>query len=99
MNENLKLFLEKLMDDEALAAKFGACKSEDEAYAIASAVQDGFTKEELVETMDAIYRANNSGDLSKEDLATVAGGVDSLLTLTTSMASACSAFLGASAAI
>ena len=76
MNETLKIFLQKLNEDEALAAKLGACKSEDEAYAVASAVQDGFTKEEFVALMNTVNQAYNDGDISREDLAKVGGGVD-----------------------
>ena len=76
MNENLKLLLDRMMNDEALVAKLGASKSEDEAYAIASAAQDGFTKEEFVDAMNAVYRADNGADLSREDLARVSGGDD-----------------------
>ena len=76
MNENLKLFLQRFYEDEALTARFGACKSEDEAYTLASSVQDGFTKEEFVETMSALNQAYNDGDISREDLAKVGGGAD-----------------------
>ena len=74
MNKNLEALIEKLMSDKTLAEKLGACKSEDEAYAFVSTVQDGFTKEEFVEAMNAICQANNNDDISREDLANVAGG-------------------------
>ena len=74
MTKDLETLIEKLMMDKALAEQLGACKSEDEAYAFACTVQDGFTKEEFVEAMNAICQANNNGDISREDLANVAGG-------------------------
>ena len=83
MNKNLEVFIEKLINDTALAEKLSACKSDDEAYAIAHAVQDGFTEEEFAETMKAIYQASTNGDLTREDLAGVAGGVEVDTTLTT----------------
>ena len=45
----------------------------DEAYAVASAVQDGFTKQEFVEVMQAI-NAQAANEISDDDLAQVAGG-------------------------
>lgn len=75
MNENLKAFLEKVSKDEALQAKFQNVHSPDEAYALASSVQEGFTKEEFVETMTKLYQMEK-GELSDEDLEAVSGGVD-----------------------
>ena len=95
MNDNLKLFLQRFYEDEALAARLGACKSEDEAYTLASSVQDGFTKEEFVETMSALNHANNSGDLTKEDLRGIAGGLDEEDTIIISSASISATTIGA----
>ena len=75
MNENLKLFLEKVAADQELQTKFAQIKDVDEGYALASSVQDGFTKEEFVEAMTAIKAAMEE-DLSDEDLAKSAGGLD-----------------------
>ena len=72
MNEKIKLFLQKVEGDEALAAKMRDIKNPDEAYALAASVQDGFTKEEFVAAMEGI----RNGDLSADDLEKLAGGVD-----------------------
>ena len=75
MNEQIKQFLQKLAGDEALAAKLQACKSPDEAYALASSVAEGFTKEEFVSVMEQLKAsAGNSAELSDEDLSKMAGG-------------------------
>lgn len=79
--ENVNLFLKKFVEDADLADRLSTCKSPDEAYAIASSVQDGFTKEEFIETMKIIDAANR-GELSEEDLRAVSGG-DSCSTITT----------------
>jgi predicted ribosomally synthesized peptide with nif11-like leader len=73
VNQNIVEFLKKVADDEELQAKMQKATNPDEAYAIASAVQDGFTKEEFVETMQAI-NAQTDKELSEDDLAQVAGG-------------------------
>ena len=70
MNEKVIQFLKKVEQDEALAAKFQGVTNPDEAYALAASVQDGFTKEEFISAMEQL----NSGDLSKDDLAAMAGG-------------------------
>ena len=73
MNENIKEFLEKMAADPELQAKFSQIKDPDEAYAVASSIQSGFTKEEFIESMKAIKDAANE-DLTDEDLAKSAGG-------------------------
>ena len=70
MNEKVIQFLKKVEQDEALAAKFQGITNPDEAYALAASVQDGFTKEEFISAMEQI----NSGELSDDDLAAMAGG-------------------------
>ena len=70
MNENIKLFLQKVENDEAFGAKLSAIKDPDEAYALAAAVQDGFTKEEFVAAMEGI----RNGELTADDLGKLAGG-------------------------
>ena len=72
MNEKIKLFLQKVEGDEALAAKMRDIRNPDEAYALAASVQDGFTKEEFVAAMEGI----RDGDLTADDLGKLAGGVD-----------------------
>ena len=77
MNEKIKEFLQKVAGDEALAAKLEACKSPDEAYALASGMVEGFTKDEFVSVMEKIKAATENGaELSDEDLSKMAGGVD-----------------------
>ena len=72
MNEKIKLFLQKVEGDEALAAKMRDIKNPDEAYALAASVQDGFTKDEFVAAMEGI----RTGDLTPDDLEMLAGGID-----------------------
>ena len=79
MNEKLRLFLEKLSEDESLCAKMETIKSPDEAYAIASeSVGGGFTKDEFVEVMTSIKEQleNNSDELTLDDLSQISGGMD-----------------------
>ena len=48
MNEIIKAFLEKVSEDADLQAKFSQIKNLDEAYALASSIRFGFTKEEFI---------------------------------------------------
>jgi predicted ribosomally synthesized peptide with nif11-like leader len=77
MKEELKLFIQKLAEDKELQDKMQTCKSPEEAYAIASSVQEGFTFEEYTETMTKLYNEIKQGDqeLTDEDLSMAAGGV------------------------
>ena len=75
MNENIKLFLEKVESDPQLQEKIVAAKDPDEVYLIASSIQGGFTKEEFIEEMTKIKTAMDE-DLTDEDLARSAGGLD-----------------------
>ena len=79
MNENIKLFLEKLAKDPEATAKISAIRDPEEAYAFASSMQDGFTKEEFISAMEELKEASkDSGDLTDEDLSKVAGGNPSI---------------------
>ena len=97
MNENIKLFLKKVSENKELAEKFSAVKNPDEAYELASSIQSGFSKQEFFDAMLKIQSAVNTfNELSNEDLAKVAGGVETglrvtLSTLMTSSASICAA--------
>lgn len=73
IKEEMKLFLQKVAESQELQEKMQACKSPEEAYAIASSVQDGFTFEEFTETMTKLNDVVNK-ELSDEDLAMAAGG-------------------------
>ncbi len=54
------------------------CKSPEEAYAIASSVQDGFTFEEFVDAMTKLRDSmSQNAELTDEDLAKAAGGLTS----------------------
>lgn len=78
MKEEIKLFLQKVAEDEELQKKLAACKSPEEAYAFASSVQEGFTFEEFVETMTKLHNAMTQDvELTDEDLAKAAGGMSS----------------------
>ena len=74
MNENIKKFLKKVSGDAEIAAKFSAIKDPDEAYKMASSLQDGFSKEEFVSAMDKLAAVASSGDISDEDLLKYSGG-------------------------
>jgi len=99
MNENIKLFLEKVEADPELKKKFAEVKSPDEAYELASSIQDGFTKEEFIEEMTKIKTAMEE-NLTDEDLAKVAGGGDIIDTedivsmVTSVVVSGVAAFMG-----
>ena len=74
MNKSIQKFLEKVEQDPALLAKMRAIQDPDEAYKVASSVQDGFTKEEFMSAMKELLAAN--ADLSDDDLNKFAGGTD-----------------------
>ena len=73
MNENIKKFLSKVEKSPELQAQFSKIRNPDEAYKLASTVQDGFTKEEFVTEMTKLY-ATQTVDLSDEEITKVAGG-------------------------
>ena len=72
MNESIKKFLEKLAQDPELIAKLSAIQDPDEAYRLASSVQDGFTREEFIAAMKELNTAN--GELTADDLKKFSGG-------------------------
>ncbi len=74
-NENIKKFMEKVANDKQLLAKLSRIRDSDEAYKVASDVQDGFTKEEFVAEMKKAYDESMK-DLSEEDMVKMAGGLD-----------------------
>ncbi len=75
MNENIKKFLEKVAENKELQAKFARIRDPEEAYKLASGMQDGFTKEEFVAEMKRLY-AEAAKELSEEDVVKIAGGVE-----------------------
>ena len=94
MNEKIKLFLQKVEKDEALAAKFQGVTNPDEAYALAASVQDGFTKEEFISAMEQI-----NSELSQDDLAAMAGGVDETGLIISGASAVSGAFIAGASAI
>ena len=76
MNENLKILFEKLEKDEAALAKLKAVKDPDEAYALVSAIQGGYTKDEFLDVVKQIQGAAD-GELSDNEVAAAAGGMSS----------------------
>lgn len=74
MNENIKQFLEKVEADQELQAKLAQIKDPDEAYALASSIQPGFTKEEFITEMTRMKEAMDE-NVTDEDLAKSAGGM------------------------
>ena len=73
MNENIKKFLEKVEASPDLQAQFSKIRDPEEAYKLASSVQDGFTKDEFISEMKKLYEAQIA-DLTDEDIAKIAGG-------------------------
>jgi predicted ribosomally synthesized peptide with nif11-like leader len=102
IKEEMKLFLQKAAESQELQEKMQACKSPEEAYAIASSVQDGFTFEEFTETMTKLNDVVNK-ELSDEDLAMAAGGSEiediSIVTVITFSATATASAAAAAASI
>ena len=98
MNESIKKLLVKAAQDPELAAKMSAIQDPDEAYKLASSVQDGFTKEEFITAMRELAAAN--GDLTDADLKKFAGGTDTkeVFSIASATVSALNISLGASAA-
>ena len=75
MNEDIKIMLEKLSQDEETQKKLATVRDPDEAYAIVSAIHGGYTKEEFIATMKGIAAMENT-DLTADDLRKAAGGKD-----------------------
>ena len=78
MNENIQELLKKIADSEELQAQFGKLDTLDEAYELASKLQQGFTKEEFLDAVKVLNEAADD-DISDEELAATAGGVDTEL--------------------
>ena len=75
MNEKVLAALRKIAEDETLAAKLQACADPDEAYAIVSSVENGFTREEFIAALEALRAsARSDTDVSNEELSKMAGG-------------------------
>lgn len=98
MNENIKAVLEKVSEDADLQAKFSQIKDLDEAYAMASSIRSGFTKEEFVSEMNKIKEAMDE-DLTDEDMARSAGGNEETILVGVSVASAVTGVSVASASM
>ena len=75
MNENIQIMLKKLSEDEEAQKKLAAIRDPEEAYQLVTSIHGGYTKEEFVAAMTAIHEQLNQ-DLSDDDLAKTAGGVD-----------------------
>ncbi|MBQ9612641.1 MAG: hypothetical protein IJV14_08655 [Lachnospiraceae bacterium] len=102
MNENIRMFIEKLSNDQEAAAKMSAIRDPEEAYQLASSIQDGFTKEEFISAMEELRESvQHSEELLDEDLVKVAGGDDREIasTISVSVVSVASIVGMASAAI
>ena len=78
MNENIQELLKKIADSEELQAQFGKFETLDDAYELASQIQQGFTKEEFLDAVKVLNEAADD-DISDEELAATAGGVDTEL--------------------
>ena len=98
MNENIKKLMQKVAEDESLQAKMQAFTDMDEAYEFASSIQDGFTKEEFTDIMKKLSeKMSDNGELSDDDLASIAGGVSTTAQATIA-GTVCTATAAASAA-
>ena len=76
MNENLKMFLQKVAADEKIQAKMKSFTDIDEAYDYAVSIQDGYSKEEFEAVMVEITKGSAENDeISDDDLENVAGGI------------------------
>ena len=95
MNEKIMQFLQKVGEDAELAAKFKGIANPDEAYTLAASVQDGFTKEEFISAMEQI----NSGELTEDDLAAMAGGVNETSVIISGASTVTGAFIAGASAI
>ena len=83
MNEKIAAALRKIAEDEELLAKLQACADPDEAYAIVSSVENGFTKEEFRAALEALRAsARSDTEVSNEELSKMAGGIDLTLPAT-----------------
>ncbi len=75
MNENIRIMLEKLSQDEEAQKKLSAIRDPEEAYQLVTSIHGGYTKEEFIAVATSIQNQLNQ-DLSEEDMTKVAGGVD-----------------------
>ena len=101
MNENIKVFLEKLAADQELQARFSQLKDPDQAYELASSIQSGCTREEFITERTKIKEAMEE-DLTDDDLAKSSGGDTETVvaSVTISVATVTSAIsFGAAAAV
>ncbi len=78
MNENIRLFIERLSHDSALQTRIIDSETPEEAYAVALSVQAGFTKEEFLASSADIEHAIRVADLSIDDVIGVTGGLTGL---------------------
>ena len=75
MNENIKKLMKTVSENPEIAAKFSGVTDPEEAFKLASSIQDGFTKEEFMAAVEAVEAyMEGSKELSDEDLSKVAGG-------------------------
>lgn len=102
MNESIKAFLKKVVEDKELQAKLEAIRDPEEAYKLASSIQSGFSKEEFVEAMIKLDETINTfNELTDEDLAKVARGASTteLATAVVTLATAAGTAAGTGALI
>ena len=90
MNENILKMLELISQDEEAQKKFATIRDPDEAYALATSIHGGYTKEEFIQAMTALRDQMNQ-DLSEDDLAAAAGGENTVSEIVGSATAAVSA--------
>ncbi len=92
-----KEFYELAAKDEALAAKIQACKTPDDAYAVAKDAG-------LTDAMDAFVKASEelntkSKEMSPEEVESITAAGDTITTTTTTTTPTAAASAGAAAAV
>ena len=73
MNENIQKMMELLSQNEEAMKKLSVISDLDEAYALATSIHGGYTKEEFIEAIKASDDCIDQ-DMETEDLSKVAGG-------------------------
>lgn len=72
MNENIQALVKRVMENEELQSQFEKLETPEEAFELASKLQDGFTKEEFLEAVKGFAAFNE--DITDDELAAIAGG-------------------------
>ena len=78
LNESIKKLMQKLHDDKAAGDRIFGADSFEDAYQMAIAIQDGFSKDEFAEALNTMMEkaqsSEKSAELDFDSLENVAGG-------------------------